>query len=179
MGGKSEGITLSEFLKEMTESLNKLKEPAFSKEELESCGITSSFQDFPCTFDICRTKESLCGRETTRIKSSLKHILTSRCSSHDKELVAQNEETYLTYVEVEIEHHTASSWFGILIKKIVHVGLVIVTIVASIGGGYYLIERCLGQKKGSEASWLSVCRVEQIKLMQKAEMSVEYEDRGK
>lgn len=179
MGGKSEGITLSEFLKEMTESLNRLKEPAFSKEELEKRGITSSFQNFPCTFDICHTKEGWRGHETTRIKSSLKHILTSKCSSHDKELVAQNEETYLTYVEVEIEHHTASSWFGILIKKIVRVGVVTAAIVAPIWGGHFLVTRCLYQKKGSEISWLPACRLEQIKLVQKAEMSAKYESRGK
>ena len=50
-GGKS--VTLSEFLKGMTESLNKLKESVFSKEELERCGCRAAVADWLCCGRIC------------------------------------------------------------------------------------------------------------------------------
>lgn len=125
-------VTLSEFFEGVTENLNKLKEPVFSKEELERHGITSSFQNFPCVFDICCTKEGWVKHETTRIKSSLKHILTSKCFLNDKELVAPNKEMYLTYVEIGIEYHTTSSCWALLVKRIISVGLIVATTMLTI-----------------------------------------------
>ena len=171
-------VTLSEFFKGVTENLNKLKEPVFSKEELERRGITSSFQNFPCVFDICRTKEGWFKHETTRIKSSLKHILTSKCSSQDKELAVQ--ETYLTYVDVGIEHYEKlAKWLSVIGKIVCWVLAVVVVLLVSVGT-VALVNKFSSSKQSVEISQ-SVVRLLNgtTNLAQKVEMSVKCEDRGK
>ena len=158
-------VTLSEFFEGVTENLNKLKEPVFSKEELERRGITSSFQNFPCVFDICCTKEGWVKHETTRIKSSLKHILTSKCFLNDKELVAPNKEMYLTYAEVGIEYHITSSSWVLLFKRIISVVLIVVATMLTISCVNYSIRRCFDQKKDTKTSWHSIGQYEKNKLV--------------
>ena len=52
---KEKAVALSELIDGMIESLKQLKNSSCSGEDLKKLGIASSFQDLPCTFDICLT----------------------------------------------------------------------------------------------------------------------------
>ena len=179
MGGKSEGITFSEFLKEMTESLNKLKEPAFSKEELESCGIASSFQDLPCTFDICLTKETGTNEETTRIRRELKQILKKKFSSRVRGGKIYSGEKYLTYVDVGIEHYEKPTKWASISWKIVRCVLAVIVALLALVGVVSFANWFSPPRQKTEISNSVVRQFDGTNLTQKAEMSVEYEDRGR
>lgn len=101
---KDKSVALSELIDGMIESLKQLKNSSFSKEDLKRTGIASSFQDLPCTFDICLTKENGKNEETTRIRRELKHILKKKFSSRVRGGKACSGEKYQTYVDLGIEH---------------------------------------------------------------------------
>lgn len=174
MADDHEGITLSELLKGVTGSLNRLKEPLFSKEDLENKGIVTSFQNLPCTVDICYTKEGWFENKTTRIKSSLKQILTGVRSS---QVDATNRESYLTYVEVSVEHHVIPSKSQGWVKRIVRMILIGVVVLAAVGGGSYLIKRCVAQKNGMVNSCFTVRQFDGTNQVKKVEMEMKCDER--
>lgn len=165
--GKDESVTLSKLLESVTESLNRLKEQSFSKKELESHGIVASFQNLPCTFDVSISKKTGCGQRSTRIKSSLKHIVTNEC--HTKE-AAICQKSDLTYVEVAIEHHTSSFWFVLWNSRIVQMILIAIVAVSAIWGASWLIRSGAEPEKSEETSWLSVRQFNWSDLTQSVEI---------
>ncbi len=176
MADDREGVTLSELLKGVTESLSRLKEPSFSKEDLENKGIMTSFQNLPCTVDICYTKDDGKNEETTRIRSEFKHILKKRFTSRVRGGNACSGEKYLTYVDVGIEHCVKPSKLGIWWKKAGGVALVVLVLV-----GVVSIASCFSPHRQKTEISHSVVRMLNGKtnLFQKVEMKMNYEEREK
>ena len=173
------GITLSELLKGVTESLNRLKEPSFSKEELERKGVVSSFQNFPCTFDICYTKDDGKNEETTRIKSEFRHILKKRFLSRAQGEKTCSGEKYLTYVDVGIEHCVKPSKLGIWWKKAGCVALGVIVALFVLVGVASIANWLSPPKQKKDISNSIVRLFDGTNLMQKVEMKMNYEEREK
>lgn len=94
--------SFSDVLKEVVECLNQFKTPTLDKALLEQKGITTDLQNLPCTFNLVLKNK----KETTRIQSCMKHILTERITTDQ----GRTDEKYLTYVEVGIEHEDEKPW---------------------------------------------------------------------
>lgn len=166
-----ESVTLSKLLEGVTESLNRLKEPSFSKKELESHGIVTSFQNLPCTFDISISKKTTREQQYTRIRSSPKRVFTRECSAKDGDNQdVSGKERCFTYIEVGIEHHTSSCWFGFWNSRIVQLILIAIVAVLAIWGTSWLIGSGAAQEKPEETSWLSVRQFNWPDLTQSVEI---------
>lgn len=100
--GDEKSLSFSDVLKEVVECLNQFKTPTLDKAPLEQKGITTDLQNLPCTFNLVLKNK----KETTRIQSCMKHILTERITTDQ----GRTDEKYLTYVEVGIEHEDEKSW---------------------------------------------------------------------
>ena len=140
-------IPFSNFLEEIIASLNQLKEPSFAKGELEEKGITSSFQNLPCTFNISLTKRSVLGTTTTCMRSELQHILTEKTMNVNEK--ATNEK-YLTYVKVGIDHNKSSSMSVFLESRIVRLFCVILIVLLILGGSLCVVQLFTRQKNRVE-----------------------------
>lgn len=112
MSEKIEKVTLDELLKELVGCLNKFKTPTFSNKDLEKKGISTSFQNLPCTINLKLNTRDWTKSSTTLVKSEFKHLLTSRESVSDKCASDKTNcnETYLTYVEIGVEQTTVTFW---------------------------------------------------------------------
>lgn len=97
-------LSFSDVLKEVVECLNQFKTPTLDKALLEQKGITTDLQNLPCTFNLVLKNK----KETTRIQSCMKHILTERITTDQ----GRTDEKYLTYVEVGIEHEAEKPRFA-------------------------------------------------------------------
>lgn len=95
-------LSFSDVLKEVVECLNQFKTPTLDKALLEQKGIATDLQNLPCTFNLVQKNK----KETTRVQSCLKHILTERITTDQ----GRTDEKYLTYVEVGIEHEDEKPW---------------------------------------------------------------------
>ena len=179
MPNNCEGITLSELLEGVTESLKKLKEPLFSKEKLEKTGIVSSFQNFPCTFDICHTKDDGENEETTRIRSELKHILKKRFSSRARGGKVCSGEKYLTYVDVGIEHCVKPIKQGEGWRKACCVSVGVIGVVLALVGVVSIASCFSPPRQKKDISNSIVRQFDGTNLLQKVEMKMNYEEREK
>lgn len=169
--GKDESVTLSKLIESVTESLNRLKEQSFSKKELESHGIVASFQNLPCTFDVSISKKTWREQQSTRIKSSLKHIVTNECLTKDGDNQdVSGKERCFTYIEVGIEHHTSFSGFAFWNSRIVQMILIAIVAVSAIWGASWLIRSGAEPEKSEETSWLSVRQFNWPDLTQSVEI---------
>lgn len=101
-------ILFSDALKEVVECLNQFKTPTLDKAQLEQKGITTDLQNLPCTFNLVLKNK----KETTRIQSCMKHILTERITTDQGNGSSRTDEKYLTYVEVGIEHEAEKPRFA-------------------------------------------------------------------
>lgn len=101
-------LSFSDVLKEVVECLNQFKTPTLDKELLEQKGITTDLQNLPCTFNLVLKNK----KETTRVQSCLKHILTERITTDQGNGSNRTDEKYLTYVEVGIEHVAEKPWYA-------------------------------------------------------------------
>lgn len=173
---KGKGAKLSDLIEGMIGDLDKLKNSSFSEEDLRELGIASSFKNLPCTFDIRYTKEGLLENKTTLIKSSLKQILTGASSP---QVDGTNRKSYLTYVEVSIEHHVISSKLQVWAKRIILMVLIGVVVLAAVWGVSCLIKHCVAQKNEAVNSCFTVRQFDGTNLMQKVEMKMNYEEREK
>lgn len=179
MADDCEGITLSELLKGVTESLNRLKEPSFSKEELERKGVVSSFQNFPCTFDICYTKDDGKNEETTRIKSEFRHILKKRFLSRARGGKVCSGEKYLTYVDVGIEHCVKPIKQGEGWRKACCVSVSVIGVVLALVGVVSIASCFSPPRQKKDISNSIVRQFDGTNLLQKVEMKMNYEEREK
>lgn len=140
-------IPFSKFLEEIIASLNQLKEPSFAKGELEEKGITSSFQNLPCTFRISLTRRSALGTTTTCVCSELQHILTERIMKVNEKTT---NEKYLTYVKVGIDHNKSSSMSVFWGSRIVRLLCVILIVLLTLGGSLCVVRLFTRQKNRVE-----------------------------
>ena len=101
--GDKKSLSFSDVLKEVVECLNQFKTPTLDKAPLEQKGITTDLQNLPCTFNLVLKNK----KETTRVQSCMKHILTERITTDQ----GRTDEKYLTYVEVGIEHEDEKAWY--------------------------------------------------------------------
>lgn len=145
MSDANKNIPFSKFLEGIVASLNQLKEPSFAKGDLEEKGITSSFQNLPCTFNISLTRRSALGTTTTCMRSELQHILTEKTMSEK----ATNEK-YLTYVKVGIDHNESFLMNVFLESRIVRLFCVILIVLLILGGSLCVVQLFTRQKNRVE-----------------------------
>lgn len=176
---KEKAVALSELIDGMIESLKQLKNSSCSSEDLKKLGIASSFQDLPCTFDICLTKETGTNEETTRIRRELKQILKKKFSSRVRGGKIYSGEKYLTYVDVGIEHYEKPTKWASTSWKIVRCVLAVIVALLALVGVVSFANWVSPPRQKTEISNSVVRQFDGTNLTQKAEMSVEYEDRGK
>lgn len=176
---KERTVALSELIDGMIESLKQLKNSSCSNEDLKKLGIASSFQVLPCTFDICLTKEIGTNEETTRIRRELKHILKKKFSSRVRGGKVCSGEKYQTYVDVGIEHYVKPSKRGAGRKNAGVVALGVIVALLALVGVVSFANWFSPPRQKTEISNSVVRQFDGTNLTQKAEMSVEYEDRGK
>lgn len=176
---KDTAVAFSELIEGMIESLKQLKNSSCSNEDLEKLGIALSFQDLPCTFDICFTKETGTNEETTRIRRELKHILKKKFSSQGRGGKVCSGEKYLTYVDVGIEHYEKpAKWLSVIGKIVCWVLAVVVVLLVSVGT-VALVNKFSSSKQSVEISQSVVHLLNgTTNLTQKVEMSVKCEERG-
>lgn len=118
-------LSFSDVLKAVVECLNQFKTPTLDKALLEQKGITTDLQNLPCTFNLVQKNK----KETTRIQSCMKHILTERITTDQGNGSNRTDEKYLTYVEVGIEHEDEKSRFAGLSDFFKIVGRLIVVVL--------------------------------------------------
>ena len=176
---QSKPVTLAELIDGMIESLKQLKNSSFSNADLKKLGIASSFQDLPCIFDICLTKETDTNEETTRIRRELKHILKKKFLSQVRGGKVCSGEKYLTYVDVGIEHCVKPSKRVAGWKNTGVVALGVIVALLALVGVVSFANWLSPPRQKTEISNSVVRRFDGTNLTQKAEISVEYEDRGK
>lgn len=176
---KDKAVALSELIDGMIESLKQLKNPSFSNADLKKLGIALSFQDLPCTFDICLTKETGTNEETTRIRRELKQILKKKFSSQVRGGKVYSGEKYLTYVDVGIEHCVKPSKRGAGWKNAGVVALGVIVALLALVGVVSFANWLSPPRQKTEITNSVVRQFDGTNLTQKAEISVEYEDRGK
>lgn len=176
---KDTGVALSELIDGMIESLKQLKNSSFSNEDLKKLGIASSFQDLPCTFDICLTKETGTNEETTRIRRELKHILKKKFSSQGRGGKVCSGEKYLTYVDVGIEHYEKPAKWVSTFWKAVRWVLAAVIMLLAVVGVVSFANRLSPPRQKTEISNNVVRQFDGTNLTQKVEMSFKCEERGK
>ena len=170
---------LLEWIEGVIGNLRKLKTSLSSKESLENLGIASSFQELPCTFDICLTKETGTKEETTRIRRELKHILKKKFSSQGRGGKVCSGEKYQTYVDVGIEHYIKPSKWVSTFWKVVRWALVAVVALLVAVGAVALVNKFSSSKQSVEISQSVVHLLDgTTNLTQKVEMSVKCEERG-
>lgn len=135
-------LSFSDVLKEVVECLIQFKTPTLDKALLEQKDITTDLQNLPCTFNIVLKNK----KETTRIQSCMKHILTERITTDQ----GRTDEKYLTYVEVGIEHEDEKSlcdglsYFFKIVGRLIVVVLCIVFIVLL---GWLALQRSVREER--------------------------------
>lgn len=150
MSGEStveDRITLSRLLERLVASLNQLKEPSFSLKELNERGVTTSFQDFPCLFDLRHESQSASGTVVTHIRSGLKQIPVDRVSVPCCGVSPAVKEggRCLTCLEVSMEHSKTSAWKAFWGSQAVR-ALVVVATAALSGYCCVWLAKCAGMK---------------------------------
>ena len=131
-------LSFSDVLKEVVECLNQFKTPTLDKALLEQKGITTDLQNLPCTFNLVLKNK----KETTRIQSCMKHILTERITTNQGNASNRIDEKYLTYVEVGIEHEDEK--FFKIVGRLIVVVLCIAFIVLL---GWLALQRLVREER--------------------------------
>lgn len=164
-------ISLSKLLEGVVSSLNQLKEPLFSQKELNEKGITSSFQNLPCTFNIRLETNDASETAITSVKSELKRTRVA-ATTHENCTVSSDEPRYLTYVEIGIEHSKTSLgnsfWDSRWVRGLSIIAMVLLLVFGIFGGVKYMAGG--SQKMGTKSV---VQQFDGTNLTQKIEIDME------
>ena len=173
---KAKTVALSEVIDGVIKDLKQLNDFSFSTEELKGVGITSSFQDLPCMFDICLTEDDGENEKTIRVKRELKHILKKRFLPQTQEQRTGYGEKYQTYVNVGIEHCVKSAKWKSRLRKIVALCVVTLVLFLAIVGAVAIAGRFTIHKQEMQISKSAVQLLKgKTNLVQKVEISAKCE----
>ena len=173
---KAETVALSEVIDGVIKGLKQLNDLSFSTEELKGVGVTSSFQNLPCMFDICLTEDDGEKEKTIRVKREMKQILKKRFSSQMRGQRIGFGEKYQTYVNVGIEHSVKPVKWKSRFWQSVAVGAVVSVIILAIVGVFAIVLKFTALKQEMQISRSAVqLQRGKTNLVQKVELSAKCE----